>query len=184
MIWFTSDEHYYHHNILMHRGSAPQAEPQARRFRTTDEMHLCMKKRHNEVVSPEDTVYHLGDFAYGPGAKSWQSVRDVLSKLNGKHHIILGNHDHVKPFDYLEAGFISVSTSLDINIFPYGNVTLIHDPAVAGVLKDRYFIHGHTHSLGKQLSDNTYCVCVELHDYYPVPITNIEFRRLLDDTGC
>lgn len=179
MIWFTSDQHYYHHNMLMHRGSAPQAEPEARKFRTTDEMHLTLKKRHNEVVAPDDIVYHLGDFAYGPGAKSWQQVGEVLRRLNGRHHLILGNHDHLKPFDYLEAGFISVHTSLIFDRLvgdAYGlSATLIHDPAVAGVLTDQYFIHGHTHSLGKRLNKNTYCVCVELTDYYPVPVTDITF---------
>ena len=45
---------------------------------------------------------------------------------------------------------------------------LIHDPAVAGVRKDLKVIHGHTHTLNLSLGTNTYCVCVELHDYYPV----------------
>lgn len=172
MIWFTSDEHYYHHNILLFRPNGIQQ----RSFRTTDEMNRTIKKRHNEVVAPEDTVYHLGDFAYGPGAKSWQQIQSLLQGLNGTHHLILGNHDHIDPFKYVEAGFASVHTSLVLKDDLYGMyATLIHDPAVAGVLKDQNFIHGHTHSLGKRLNDNTYCVCVELTDYYPVPIADIRF---------
>lgn len=68
MIFFTSDEHYYHNNMILFRNNG------ARNFLTTDEMHKVLRKRHNEVVAPEDVVYHLGDFAYGPGAKSWQEV--------------------------------------------------------------------------------------------------------------
>lgn len=171
MIWFTSDEHYYHHNMLLFRHHG------ARTFRTTDEMHTVLKKRHNEVVAPGDTVYHLGDFAYGPGAKSWQQIESLLKVLNGKHHLILGNHDHIDTFKYVEAGFLSVHTSLPFMYDSWDgkHPTLIHDPAVAGVLKDEYFIHGHTHKLGKRLNSNTYCVCVELTDYYPVPITDINF---------
>lgn len=171
-IFFTSDQHYYHHNMLIHRKTygGGSGDFTQRPFRTTDEMHSVLKKRHNELVAPEDTVYHLGDFAYGPGAKSWQSVRDVLSRLNGNHHLILGNHDHIRPFDYLEAGFISVHTSLNL-----GDYVLIHDPAVAGVLTDLNWVHGHTHSLGKRLNHNSYCVCVELTDYYPVNIRDISF---------
>lgn len=30
--------------------------------------------------------------------------------------------------------------------------------------------------LGLHLGDNTFCVSVELHNYYPVPITAINFR--------
>jgi calcineurin-like phosphoesterase family protein len=168
MIWLTSDEHYYHHNMLMHRESSPQMEAHARKFRTTDEMHRHIKKRHNKVVGEDDVVYHLGDFAYGPGAKSWQQIAGLLSGLKGTHHLILGNHDHIKPFDYVEAGFVSVHTSLQLEDY-----LLIHDPAVAGVLTDLKVIHGHTHSLGLRLSDNTFSVCVEMHDYYPVRLEAI-----------
>lgn len=164
-IFLISDEHYYHQNMLLFREHDEKLRP----FRTTDEMHRHIKRKHNEVVAPGDTVYHLGDFAYGPGAKSWQQVQAVLSGLNGKHHLIMGNHDHVKPFDYVEAGFQSVHTSLVLEDF-----LLIHDPAIAGVRKDLKIIHGHTHSLGLRLNPNTYCVCVEMHDYYPVDFNKIK----------
>ncbi len=176
MIFFTADQHYYHHNMLMFRFN----EEQQRLFKTTDEMHRVLRKRHNERVEPNDTVYHLGDFAYGPGAKSWTQIQALLQGLNGTHHLILGNHDHIDPFKYVEAGFASVHTSLTLPLeLPEcrQEITLIHDPACAGVLTDKRFIHGHTHSLGKRLNDNTYCVCVELTDYYPVALTEISFRE-------
>ena len=43
----------------------------------------------NNVVKPNDTVFHLGDFAFG-GSYIWNNV---LSRLNGNIHLILGNHD-------------------------------------------------------------------------------------------
>lgn len=132
-------------------------------------MHTVIKKKHNEVVAKDDIVYHLGDFAYGPGAKSWQQIESLLKVLNGSHHLILGNHDHIKTFDYVEAGFCSVHTSLQIEDY-----FLIHDPAVAGVLKGLKIIHGHTHGLGLRLSPDTYSVCVEMHDYYPVSFDTIK----------
>lgn len=175
MIWFTSDEHYYHHNMLMFRFNGEQQ----RLFKTTDEMHRVLRKKHNEVVAPDDVVYHLGDFAYGPGAKSWIQIQSLLQGLNGTHHLILGNHDHIDPFKYVEAGFASVHTSLTLHLNTQGgaqDITLIHDPACAGVLSDCKFIHGHTHSMGKRLNSNTYCVCVELSDFYPVALAEISFR--------
>ena len=164
-IWLTADSHHFHHNILLFREHDVKQRP----FRTTDEMHRVIKHRHNEVVASDDTVYHLGDFAYGPGAKSWKQLETIISGLNGRHHLILGNHDHLKPFDYVEAGFQSVHTSLVLEDF-----LLIHDPAIAGVMKDLKVCHGHTHSLGLRLSPNTYCVCVEMHDYYPVDFNKIK----------
>ena len=163
MIWFTADEHYYHHNMLLFRHNG------ARNFRATDEMHKVLKQRHNEVVAKDDVVYHLGDFAYGPGAKSWQQIESLLKVLNGTHHLILGNHDHIKPFDYVEAGFQSVHTSMWLEDF-----LLIHDPAIAGVIPDIKVIHGHTHGLGKRLKPNTYGVSVELTDFYPVSFDTIK----------
>lgn len=45
-------------------------------------------KRWNEVISKEDTVFHLGDFAFG-GAEIWNKT---LPRLNGHIVLILGNH--------------------------------------------------------------------------------------------
>ena len=164
-VFMISDQHFYHHNILLFR----EHEVHQRPFRTTDEMHRFIKTRHNEVVGKDDVVYHLGDFAYGPGAKSWQQVGAVLSTLNGQHHLIMGNHDHIDPFKYVEAGFASVHTCLVL-----GDYLLIHDPAVAGVFKQQKVIHGHTHGLGRHLAPNTYCVCPEVNDYRPVSLDTIE----------
>jgi calcineurin-like phosphoesterase family protein len=138
-------------------------------------MNRTIIKRHNEVVAKEDITYHLGDFTF---SKHWQDMRQILDRLNGRHILILGNHDLFKPFDYVEVGFESVHTSLEI-IAPFGvssTPLLIHDPAVAGVLTNKLVVHGHTHALGVQLAPNTYCVSVELHDYYPVPICDIRFK--------
>jgi len=35
-------------------------------------------------------------------------------------------------------------------------------------------VHGHTHRLGLRLKENAYCVCVEMHDYYPVSFDKIK----------
>lgn len=175
MIWLTADEHYYHHNILMHR----KTEDGRQLFRATDEMHRHIRKNHNALVSPDDIVYHLGDFAYGPGAKSWQQIQVLLHGLNGTHHLIMGNHDHIDPFKYIEAGFTSVHTSLMLEDY-----LLIHDPAVGGVLRDLQIIHGHTHGIGLTIAPNLYCVCVEMHDYNPVPFSQIKyhFENLIDNS--
>ena len=43
----------------------------------------------NSVVGKEDVVFHLGDFCLG-GASEWINI---LERLHGKIHLILGNHD-------------------------------------------------------------------------------------------
>lgn len=156
-VWFTSDEHYGHEKILQYEN---------RPFKDTREMEHTLVQNHNEVVSSGDIVYHLGDFMF---ARSWKDVERVVRKLNGTHVLIGGNHDWVRPFEYVEAGFLAYHTSLWLDGY-----LLIHDPAVAGVMKHVKTIHGHLHGLTKFAGPNTYSVCVEVNDYYPVAFDAIK----------
>jgi calcineurin-like phosphoesterase family protein len=77
-IWFTSDQHYGHDKII---------EYCDRPFKNVDEMNEELIKRYNDLVKPDDLVYHLGDFAFdnNPGK--------FFHRLNGDKILILGNHD-------------------------------------------------------------------------------------------
>lgn len=159
-IWLIADQHFYHNNILMWRDDKAR-----RKFPSVDKMNKTMINNHNEIVRAGDITYHLGDFSF---AKGWQDTRHILEKLNGGHVLIFGNHDLFRHWEYLEMGFESVHSSLEL-----GDFTLVHDPAVAGVLTHKNYIHGHTHGLGKRLAPNTYSVSVEMTDYYPVNLQTI-----------
>ena len=86
-IFFTADTHFQHANILKHcadRISAAGIE--------VDDVaghDKWLIQRWNETVGKHDTVYILGDFAFG----SPDSVKKLFGKLNGKKFLILGNHD-------------------------------------------------------------------------------------------
>ena len=54
--FFTSDHHFGHAKII---------EYCKRPFSSVEEMNQVMIDRWNEVVGPDDHVYHLGDFAFG-----------------------------------------------------------------------------------------------------------------------
>jgi calcineurin-like phosphoesterase family protein len=129
-------------------------------------MNKYMIDQHNSVVSPEDTTYFLGDFCFTSG---WRDVENILKKMNGQKILILGNHDRLNVFDYVEAGFTSVHTSLMLEDF-----LLIHDPAVAGVLRDIKVIHGHIHGLRLRVGRNTWNVSVEMQDYTPIDFEYIK----------
>ncbi len=79
-IWFTSDHHFGHKNII---------EFSQRPFLNTDEMNEELIKRWNEKIGTEDMVYHLGDFALMSSGK----LRSILDRLNGRIHLIQGNHE-------------------------------------------------------------------------------------------
>ena len=44
----------------------------------------------NKRVNPCDTVYNIGDLSFH---KDMQTNISIFSKLNGKHVLVLGNHD-------------------------------------------------------------------------------------------
>lgn len=78
--YWTSDTHFNHANIIRYCN---------RPFENVQEMNEIMIRNWNSRVQPQDTVYHLGDFASGDRSK----IRGILSRLNGKKILIRGNHD-------------------------------------------------------------------------------------------
>jgi calcineurin-like phosphoesterase family protein len=80
--FFVSDTHFGHKNIILYSN---------RPFSSVDEMNNLMVKYWNEVVKPEDIVWHLGDFAFMP----YKDFKSLVWRLNGHINVILGNHDKV-----------------------------------------------------------------------------------------
>lgn len=80
MIHFTSDTHWFHSSVLRYSN---------RPFADVTEMDEALIENWNSVVKPKDTVYHLGDVAFGKRSK----IKTLLERLNGHKHLILGNHD-------------------------------------------------------------------------------------------
>ena len=78
-IFFTSDNHWSHKNIL---------EFCKRPFEDVEEMNRKMVENWNNKVPKDGIVYHLGDFCWG-GYQLWKSIRE---QLNGEIILIKGNH--------------------------------------------------------------------------------------------
>lgn len=79
-IWFTSDNHFGHANIIKFSN---------RPFANVQEMNEIMILNWNKVVQPGDTVYHLGDFSF----LDEDATCKILDRLHGNKMLILGNHD-------------------------------------------------------------------------------------------
>jgi calcineurin-like phosphoesterase family protein len=79
--WFTADTHFGHKNIV---------EYCRRPFKSTYDMDRTIILNWNARVGENDTVFHLGDFAY----KNRLSVNSYEKYLKGKLILIRGNHDH------------------------------------------------------------------------------------------
>jgi|TARA_R110000737_G_C14592563_1_gene487813 calcineurin-like phosphoesterase family protein len=59
-----------------------------RDFKDVDAMTDGLIKNWNEVVTKDDTVYHLGNFAHDP-----KTAQESLLRLNGTILLCLGEHD-------------------------------------------------------------------------------------------
>lgn len=130
-------------------------------------------EKHNEKVKEEDIVWHIGDFCW-LRADHHQYYEGLLNKLNGTHHLVLGNHDYCKPFYYIDVGFTTVHTAQAIDLAGY-KIVMAHDPAVyAAIHDDVIFLCGHIHLLFKALPDQKVInVGVDAWDYYPINLKDI-----------
>jgi calcineurin-like phosphoesterase family protein len=97
-IFVTSDTHFAHYNIIKYCN---------RPFSDLIEMHECLIKNWNDIVSPDDLVFHLGDFQM---PSDFYILNKIVTRLNGDKILIKGNHDYLDDSAYLNAGFLDVCT--------------------------------------------------------------------------
>src|SRR5690349_2327475 len=83
MIYFTSDTHFADPRVL---------RIDRRPFANMAEHDAALISNWNAAVSAEDEVWHLGDFA----SKRAGSVDELLRRLNGRKHLIIGNNDPIE----------------------------------------------------------------------------------------
>lgn len=134
-VWTTSDTHFFHSNILKYQPQRPWAD--------RDEMTEGLIQNWNSVVKPNDIIYHIGDFAFGGPNK----IIEVLKRLNGHKHLILGNHDRVMERTEVRSMFASVNYYKRINI--HGHVFIMfHFPIFEWDMAHHgsMHVHGHIHS--------------------------------------
>ena len=151
-IYLIGDLHFNHTNIIALAN---------RPFRDTNEMNEVLIRNWNSVVSAEDTVYFLGDFAMG--RHGLESDNQLFERLAGHKKMILGNHDrNFNVYDGFEKcdkvrnnddaidywstiGFEEVFAQ---PIIIDGYYILSHEP-INGLMKGHIFanIHGHTHNV-------------------------------------
>lgn len=155
--WLTSDLHLGHENMIKFC---------ERPFKSVKQMNHILLKNYTELVQPEDEVFFVGDISMKRrDHKSW--YQHIFENLPGNKHLILGNHDTLPPFDYVDSGFTSVHTS-----FVLGEYILVHDPAVATIDINRKFICGHIHRLFKSCG-NVVNVGVDMWDFKPISLEQV-----------
>lgn len=132
--FFTSDTHFGHANIIRFCN---------RPFKNVEEMDEVLIENWNQVVSDDDTVFHLGDFAFG-GSNVWKSI---IPRLNGHINLIIGNHDRKNLRQGYMSFFDMVVPQLQIEIEDT-SIYLNHYPFLCygGSYRGVWQLFGHVHS--------------------------------------
>lgn len=174
-VFFTSDTHYGHRNIIKYckrpfLKDPTIPDPYEHDWNLdTDTMNETMIQNWNKVVKPGDLVYHLGDFFMG--SKVAEKLREYRARLQGEITLILGNHDKSAKV-YLEAGFERVMRSFTCNgPRAMGLIVMRHHPPK---VRDGNVTHlcGHVHEEWAR-RDNVYNVGVDVRNFTPVSIDEI-----------
>ncbi len=165
MIYFISDTHFSHTNIIKYCN---------RPFRNVEEMNETIINNWNSIVGKNDTVYHLGDFALYNN-----ELKDLVSKLNGKIYLIRGNHDRKTVTFYNKAGLEVIPTQTKLDEY---KLILSHRPLMDSQIPKGYInIHGHIHNklIQDELDENIYSrdkhinVSVDVIDFKPININKL-----------
>lgn len=167
-VFFTSDTHFGHQRSFLW-------EP--RGFNSIEEHDEAIIKNWNEVIGPEDEVWHLGDVMLNDNEHGLECIK----KLNGRIHLILGNHDIDTRIELYKTcpNIVSIDYAKKIKIGKY-YFFLCHYPVLVHNYDDYkkiWNLHGHTH-LKEKFSENKHCynVCLDAHNNYPV-----ELEQILND---
>lgn len=163
MIYFTSDTHFGHHNIIKYCN---------RPFNNIDEHDDALVDNWCSIVKKGDTVYHLGDFG---NTKDYDRLRKICNKLTGQIMFIRGNHDTNLDAIKFRFKFIKdthlISTKIEnakIRLFlsHYPHRTWIHRS------RDSYHLFGHTHgNLGSH--GLSFDIGVDCWQYRPISIVEV-----------
>ena len=160
MIYFISDTHFGHKNIINYCD---------RPFNTVEQMNEFMIKQWNSVVSKKDVVYHLGDFSLSPKP----DTLNIMEQLNGTKYLIKGNHDTYTNQFYRDIGFKEV---YDHPIIIQEFLVLSHEPIPWKISPIFLNLYGHIHTseLFETWGVGAACMCVERHNYAPVRLESIK----------
>jgi calcineurin-like phosphoesterase family protein len=165
-VFFTSDEHFYHEAMITKHN---------RNFPDIHNMNQYIIDSWNLVVTNKDDVFVLGDFSFGNRKQNEQ----IFSKLNGRKHLIIGNHDdnRVKKLSWTSVDKWTTLKVLDHERGIVQKIFLCHFPVLsAPVYEFGWVLHGHAHGdlTPSKTVHKMKDVGVDTNNYLPYSYLNIK----------
>ena len=159
--WVVSDTHFGHAGVcrFTHLDTGIKIRP----WTDPNEMDEDMVRMWNELVAPNDRVYHLGDVVIN------RRCLPTLNRLNGKKVLIRGNHDIFKLEEYARY-FEDIR---GCKVLSKEGIIMTHIPVhISQLERWKVNVHGHLHS--NVLDDPRYInVCVEQIGFKPISLDEI-----------
>ena len=174
-IFVTSDLHFNHDREFVWK---------VRGYESVYEMNEAIVERFNSVVQPGDDVYILGDLCLGGGGPAiLADNKALIERLNGRLHIIRGNHDtepRVRMYETC-ANVVDIVKWADMLHYKGYHFYLSHFPTLTGNLEKESLkqctcnLFGHTHQTTNFHLDMPfmYHVGVDSHNCYPMNLDDI-----------
>jgi len=169
-IFFTSDTHFSHENIIKYC---------KRPFGSIEQHDQELIRRWNEKVPEDGIVFHLGDVGFG----NPKDIDNILRQLNGTIYLVIGNHDWRRIVNKHKWRFETMTQQINMKIGDR-HIILNHYPMLAfsGAWRGvdaTYQLFGHVHTSPytdegldqarmKMLFTSQYDVGVDNNDFTPV----------------
>jgi calcineurin-like phosphoesterase family protein len=171
-IWFTSDTHLSHRNIIQYCNRPDQ---------TVLDMDKRIINNWNKVVRKDDIIYHLGDFSF---CNKKNEVEELLRQLNGQKHLIVGNHDRDETQKAKGWGTVSPLKMIKIKykdkkgIDRYQDITLCHYAMKVWKNSGRgsWQLYGHSHgTLPDDPNSFQMDVGVDSNNFTPISFQQVKY---------
>ena len=181
MIYLSSDLHFNHDRAFIY---------QSRGFDNIKDMNNSIIQNFNSMITPNDDLYLLGDCILG---QNLEDGLNLLRQLNGKIHIVRGNHDTDTRWEAYNKlpNVIECAAAIYLKYKKY-HFYLTHYPCLTGNLEKESLtqmtcnLFGHTHSKEWFFEDRPYMfnVAVDAHTNYPISIDDIIMYMNLKVKEC
>lgn len=129
------------------------------------------------MISPDETVLYLGDFALGKKS----DFELITGILNGKLFLIQGNHDRLSNTYWETQGVILIKDSVKIEMEDHEKLIFLHR-AIVPLEIGSINLNGHIHNVsphpeGSHLGLNHFNMSVEVNEYQPWHLDDILRKR-------
>jgi calcineurin-like phosphoesterase family protein len=160
-VYFTSDSHFRHNQKFIF---------EARGYKDRYEHDDALIAKINEVVRPEDTLIHLGDFCLNITPPEFN---EILARINCQNiAYIWGNHNSCIRRVYEDA--VATEYGKDIEVYPYaiGKLTYLGYYKELIVNGHMIVIHHYPHQIFNQMQKGA-CQ-LSGHSHYTNPTTQLD----------